>query len=300
MSSEESIQSEKLSFGNQLKEARQCKGISDIELARKTHLGVGLIQSLEREEASVVRRVSYVRGYIRSCAKVLEIDPSPILDAYEQQIGKHVVEKDKSELLAMPLHPTGQRKKKVIWTVGVITVLALLLSYLYFEPEVQLPTSLSVLESYHSVDEEALPLEQQSEVVADTVNKNTLQPITAESDIEPSLPPAIEPEVSSSEPVVERLSEISNDALVDVGRTNLELIIRLRCWIEIVDAQGQVLLRDVYEPLQTQRVSGVPPFDVVLGHASGINLKVDNQKFDFSRYIRRDRSAHFTIRNPDL
>ena len=75
-------------------------------------------------------------------------------------------------------------------------------------------------------------------------------------------------------------------------------MVRLRCWIEIVDADGHVLLRDVYEPEQTQRVSGVPPFNVVLGNAAGIDLTMDNQNFDFSRYIRRDRSAHFTIRNP--
>lgn len=305
MSSEESIQQEKLSFGNQLKEARQRRGMSDIDLARKTHLGVGLIQSLEQEEASVIHRVSYVRGYIRSCAKVLEVDPAPIIDAYEQHIGRYVVEKDKVELLAMPLYPAGQKKKKIIWAVGVVTVLVLLLGYLYFESEVQLPASLSVLESYHLVDEEALLSEQVPEAVVDLVskanivNEDMLQTTTIEHEIAPSLPLATELEVSPSESVIGRLAEVSNNALVDVDRTNLELIIRLRCWIEIVDAQGHVLLRDVYEPLQTQKVSGVPPFDVVLGHASGIDLKVDNQNFDFSRYIRRDRSAHFTIRNPD-
>ena len=299
MSSEKTPQSETLSFGNQLKTARQHRGISDADLARKTHLGLSLIQSLEREEASVVSRVSYIRGYIRSCAKVLETDPTPILDAYEQQIGRHVVEKDRVVSLAMPLHPVEGKKK--IWIAGFITVLALLLSYLYFESEAQLPISLSVLEDSNSIDEEALPLESVAVLISkdDMTTEDMLQLITVEIEVEPALPPTMVPEVSLSVPAVEPLLELSDNAVADVGSANLELIIRLRCWIEIVDAQGQILLRDVYEPLQTQTVVGVAPFDVVLGNASGIDLKVDNQDFDFARYIRRDRSAHFTIRNPD-
>ena len=297
MSSEESLKSEKPSFGNQLKEARQRRGMSDADLAKKTHLSLALIQSLEREEAHVVRRVGYVRGYIRSCAKVLEVDPNPILDAYNQQFGRDPVEQDNIEPLLMPVPLLEQKKKKIIWLTGVITLLLLVVSYLYFEPEVQLPTSLSVLEGYRLPEEEALPLVHDLEPVVEAVTKDALQPIAIEIEVDAS-PLMAEPEIVVSLPPVEPLEANSND-LEEVIRANLELNIHLRCWIKIVDARDRILLHDLYEPRQTRRISGIQPFDVVLGNASGIDLKVNNQNYDFSRYIRRDRSAHFTIRNPD-
>tara|TARA_B110000971_G_C20002388_1_gene497466 strand:+ start:246 stop:1130 length:885 start_codon:yes stop_codon:yes gene_type:complete len=292
MSSEESPQLEKLSFGNQLKEARQRRSFSDIDLAKKTHLGLALIQALEREEASIVQRASYVRGYIRSCAKVLDVDPMPILDAYEQQIGRHVAEKDNFEPLAMRLHSLVKKRKKG-QLVAVFTLLALIFSYLYFEPEVQLPTSLSVLESYYPIAEEVLSsaAEVKAEIISEENITNQAPLLLIADEVEPeTLLPAITPESSPS--------AAHNTVSADGLKSTLKLVVRLRCWIEIVDAEGHVLLRDVYEPEQTQRVSGVPPFNVVLGNAAGIDLTMDNQNFDFSRYIRRDRSAHFTIRNP--
>ena len=61
-----------------------------------------------------------------------------------------------------------------------------------------------------------------------------------------------------------------------------------RAWVEVKDATGRVLLAQNSMPQTQQRVSGKPPFDIVIGNASRVKLLYEDQPVDLQPYTKVD------------
>lgn len=68
--------------GEILKEAREQKGLSQREVADNLRLRVQIIELLEADDYDSFSTPTFVKGYLRSYAKLLEIDEQPIFAAY--------------------------------------------------------------------------------------------------------------------------------------------------------------------------------------------------------------------------
>jgi transcriptional regulator with XRE-family HTH domain len=70
-------------LGNQLKAAREQKGLSASEAALGTRLKVQHILALEGDDYSTIPAPVYAKGFLRLYAEYLELDPSPLIEEYE-------------------------------------------------------------------------------------------------------------------------------------------------------------------------------------------------------------------------
>lgn len=61
-----------------------------------------------------------------------------------------------------------------------------------------------------------------------------------------------------------------------------------RAWLEVKDATGRVLLAQNNLPKTQQRVTGKPPFDIVIGNASHVKLLYEDQPVDLQPYTKVD------------
>ncbi|MGM0481832.1 MAG: RodZ domain-containing protein [Pseudomonadota bacterium] len=68
--------------GELLKEAREQKGLSQREVADRLRLREQIIDLLEADDYESFSTPTFVKGYLRSYAKLLEIDEQPIFAAY--------------------------------------------------------------------------------------------------------------------------------------------------------------------------------------------------------------------------
>src|SRR5699024_9302040 len=68
--------------GQILREARLAREYSMADLCGLTMLPKRTVEALEDDDFEVLAQPVFVRGYYRKCAKVLEIDPEPLLTAY--------------------------------------------------------------------------------------------------------------------------------------------------------------------------------------------------------------------------
>jgi cytoskeletal protein RodZ len=76
------------SFGDRLKEARQARGFTLDAIAGETNIGRRYLDALERNDLDALPGGPFDKGYIRSYAQFLGIDPQPILDVYSFEQGK--------------------------------------------------------------------------------------------------------------------------------------------------------------------------------------------------------------------
>jgi cytoskeleton protein RodZ len=72
-------------FGDQLRDARQARGLPLEEVAAATRVAVRHLEALERGDVEALPAGPFARGYIEACAGHLGVDPGPILEAYRAE-----------------------------------------------------------------------------------------------------------------------------------------------------------------------------------------------------------------------
>ncbi|PFG73981.1 helix-turn-helix domain-containing protein [Tepidiforma thermophila] len=67
-------------IGHTLREARERRGLTIEQVAQETRISPRFLEALEAEEFDALPAPVYVRGFLRSYANFLRIDPQPLLD----------------------------------------------------------------------------------------------------------------------------------------------------------------------------------------------------------------------------
>ena len=71
--------------GEQLRSAREAAGTSVHEISTHMHLDSRVILALEADDYDQLPAPTFVRGYLRGYARLLDLDPEPIIRAFEQR-----------------------------------------------------------------------------------------------------------------------------------------------------------------------------------------------------------------------
>lgn len=75
------------SIGSILRAARERRGISVDDAARRLHIRAMFVEAMEREDWGTVGEPVYVRGFIKNYAKLVDVDPGGLAEAFNDQVG---------------------------------------------------------------------------------------------------------------------------------------------------------------------------------------------------------------------
>jgi len=74
-------------FGHILREARETKGLTTKDVQQEIRINVAYIEALEQGEYDTLPSPVHARGFLRNYARHLGLDPQPLLEQYERQLG---------------------------------------------------------------------------------------------------------------------------------------------------------------------------------------------------------------------
>ncbi|OAQ20461.1 helix-turn-helix domain-containing protein [Thermosulfurimonas dismutans] len=112
-------------LGQYLREAREMRGLSLEEVAQETKINKVFLEALENEDWDSLPAEIYVRGYLRSYAEAVGLDPKEVLlryDSIERPKKNEVFEK---EVLI------SQKSFSLFWSVLILIVLLFIMAYLF-------------------------------------------------------------------------------------------------------------------------------------------------------------------------
>ncbi len=72
------------SVGAKLRAGREASGRTVEDIAHDMHMKVDQIEALERDDYSKLPDAVFVQGYIRGFARIIDLDPQPLLDQFAQ------------------------------------------------------------------------------------------------------------------------------------------------------------------------------------------------------------------------
>jgi cytoskeleton protein RodZ len=307
--------------GDRLQAARIEQDLSIEDVATRMHLSIGILKAIEVNNFDEVTAPIFVKGYLRAYARIVSLDEDEIIQQYLDYYSDEDPPINSTSNLASEISSDDARVK---WTTYLVIVGLLGLLAVWWWNQYQIKTDVV------SLDAEQTDSMQQPEIASDTVVSETVtepEPSSAAEEVAVLSMPVDEPEVTGSSVVAETQEEVALEQaepevvevvqqeiaqqepeasnievlpeeispISPIGSDQLKIIIHADTWIDIEDANGRSLIRELIRADQELHLIGKAPFIVFLGNGHGVELIYDNETIDISGRIRDNNTARLKI-----
>ena len=314
--------------GGTLAQARDAMGVTQRDVADSLNLSVDIIDAIERSDNARLPAPVFTRGYVRAYARLLNLDPEPLVLEFDEQHGTVVPAPEEST--STKNSPAQTSLVVGVGVVVLISVLILIVVAMYREegdalPAKAEPDTQQDLASQVDVGEEVTTSAQPEPATAPGSRAESEEETPAEislaegnalvgsSDATVSAAldsvPASEGNVgnaAASTDTVE-VSEALRPAdamdagnpsapppspgitrLTEAGEESLRLTFSEDCWVEIKDPSGSTLYADMGKAGTRMVFRGGGPFHIVLGYAPGVSLEYNDEIVALTPHTRNN------------
>lgn len=259
------------SVGQQLRAGRERLGMSIEDVVAKIKLASRQIVALEEDDFQALPETAFLRGFVRSYAKLLQIEAQPLLDALPGAVVAKVIVDMPQVEAPFPSEKTARRQNLNLLIAALIVALLIVGFSVWQNYSPQVPVATPEASSDAAMVTTPLPLPEQAEI------------LDASGVVEAGVPESavVAPAVQAAP-----LSAASAPAAVMVkSATALRLVFDKESWAEIKDQSGKTLIKQVNPAGSELRVEGVAPFTLVIGHAASVHLYYREKPVDLTSYI---------------
>jgi cytoskeleton protein RodZ len=268
------------SAGASLAAAREEMNLSVADVARHLKLSPAQVEALEEGAYERLPGRVFVRGFLRNYAKLLGVDPQPLLRRIEHEMPQPKVVEEPPQAPEAVM-PTGQTSNWPIYIGVTVTIIAALAAYEFGFNSPPSSSSETASTSTAAAPDPASPEVRPPPTAAET-------PVAA-SPAKPAAAPVPAAPLASGAPVNPALSSPAGQAEVarapKPGERELRFRFELESWVEIRDRNDKVIFSKLNRAGTEERVVGAPPLKLVVGNARGVRLNYGDQLVDLSPHI---------------
>ena len=256
--------------------------MSVAEVAQELKISRQAVERLEQGQYDSLPGDTFARGYIRSYARLMGMDPARLALAFDRERGIEVRERSVSSITRV--EPPSRSGRTLMWWSSVLIVVALVLSALWWyetsQPALAPLPELDELDSQTLLDDvevDAITLpesiaEQTDGVPADLLPAESAGTST-EAEAEPSDAPA---QAAASQDVENDAAEVaaagaaSTETAAPASSAGLVLSVAADCWVQVSAADGRVLHSALMREGQTLELPPSGALDLVIGDRSAV------------------------------
>ena len=284
-----------LSYGARLASQRQSAGLGVTDVAAQLRLHPNQVRAIEQEDLARLPAPAYVRGFVRSYARMLKIDPSPLLsdlNAKLEPAPESIIEGGVTDYSAA-LAASRERKFPQWMFGGALLVLIALGVVGWLATQQKQPTSPTpVAVATPPTALVPVPTEPAAPVVTNqtTANQTTSSDATAsEAAAATAAADPVPAPADTAEPTV------AASAVASGASPTLVLRFNGTSWAEVTDRGGKILLSQLNSEGQEHALDGELPLTVVIGDANFTSVEVRGAVFNLKPFTRNN-VARFTIK----
>lgn len=283
--SEESLVTSLPSVGQQLRTARQTKGLSADEVAKALKLSLRQVVALEADDWSSLPCTTIIRGFVRNYARLLGIDAGLLMTALDQQTMPQGPELEMSVGTPVNLPQEGKVDRRDFARVlsGLLVLVLAVAAYFFFPQELWLSTLSALKPATQSAEAVA-----EKEPVAEPVAAKTPETAVVSPDAQPA---AVSPASPTPAPAVAATPPPASapaNTLANNSVSVLKFSFAQPSWVEVRDRNGQIIFSKKNDGGTEREVEGLPPFAVIIGNAGFVTLQYKGKAVDLSKRSRDD------------
>lgn len=323
-------QQEAQTTGVRLRNAREQLGLSQQAVAERLCLKVSTVRDIEEDKAPAELASTFLRGYIRSYARLVHIPEEELLPMMEKQAPVRA-----AKVAPMQTFSLGKRRKKrdgwlmsFTWLV-LFVVVGLTVAWWWQNHKAQ-QEEITTMADQSSVELKANGSDAQ-DIPLNTGADTNQAPTTADSATAPDTATAAPTDAASSETTAPAATA-QNNAVVAPSQANVDgtvaqtttpapqtatpgalptdpaqttapvadgnaLVMNFSadCWLEVTDATGKKLFSGLQRKGGNLNLSGQAPYKLKIGAPAAVQIEYQGKPVDLSRFIRTNQVARLTV-----
>ncbi|ATY91788.1 cytoskeleton protein RodZ [Pectobacterium atrosepticum] len=314
--------------GERLREARERLGLTQQTIAERLCLKITTVRDIEDGTTPADLAPTFLRGYIRSYAKLVHLPEDNLLPIMDKQAVPKTISVSPMQSFSLK----KSRKKRdgwlmiITWLV-VLVVLGLTGAWWWQNHQAQQAEINSMVDHASSMQSQtegqSVPLmdnsAQQETSTAGSAATPPSTPVDLSATIAatPSTPPSSTtsssavPSSQSPSQANATQSQAAGNALLGAGAVApaatvadsnpvsaahaLVMTFTADCWLEVTDVSGKKLFSGMQRNGSTLNLDGQSPYQLKIGAPAAVQIKFQGKLVDLSRFVRSSQVARLTL-----
>lgn len=290
-------QNEAQTTGVRLRNAREQLGLSQQAVAERLCLKVSTVRDIEEDKAPSDLASTFLRGYIRSYARLAHVPEEELLPGLEKQAPLRA-----AKVAPMQSFSLGKRRKKrdgwlmsftwlVLFVVVGLTGAWWWQNHKAQQEEITTMADQSTAELNADKDSgQSVPLDTGAATSQDTTPAQTAPaPATPVDSTAATQTPAAT-ETPSALPTSQ-----AGVAAPAADPNALVMNFTADCWLEVTDATGKKLFSGMQRKDGNLNLTGQAPYKLKIGAPAAVQIQYQGKPVDLSRFIRTNQVARLTL-----
>ena len=261
-------------IGAELLRAREARGLALSDVAQQLKFSARQLEALEQDRFDVLPGGTFARGMVRSYARLLRLDPEPLLERIAGRLDTPEVGKLAERYREPVPFSDGTRRSTFVYLGLSLGVLAIGggVGYAWYR--------------------------ERDAAKAAFVTPAKPLPETRRAATKPPRPPGVEAAAATPPASEGKAAAPAPDAGKPAARSGPNRIIlrfEQEAWAEVRDGAERLLVSSL-NPAGTERlVRGQPPFTLVIGNAQHVQVTYNDKLVDLQPYVKVE-VARFTLK----
>lgn len=276
-----------LQVGAALRQAREARQMSVADAAQLLKISSRQVEALESDNWQALPGQTFVRGFIRNYARLLHLDPDPLLSQVKSEQRPENPNIVLPAASAVSLPQPGQGKRRDLAAVaGAAAMVAVAVAAYFLVPadfwqSAPEPEPAAVVSEEPEPEPSFPPAAVEGETPAAPAPE-AAAPVQAPAPVvAPAAAPAVTPPpaaaVQATAPAAAPAAPVAAPAAAPApapvaGAARFKLRFAQPSWVEVKDRSGQIVFSQLNPAGSEREVEGLPPFTVVVGNASHVKL----------------------------
>lgn len=297
-----------LSAGQRLRQAREQRGWTLDNVAKRLNLRASVVEKLEQDDYDTASPATYTKGYIRAYCRLLELDEKTVL---AELCSDRLQSQTESNMQSFSKRTSRQKSENwltlITWLIGLGFV-AMLIYFGYQQatsgssivnksaaPQTSNSAAITPAASNMSeaaavpADDDGVDLGQGSSDTPEQEPQDSAPP--AQQGLNPA--PVQNSAAGSAAPSQTAAAEAAPTGTQSQTQT-LEISFKGDCWVRIEDASGKRVLEGVKTAGQSFTLDAAAPYTLRLGAPEMVTVQYQGQPVDLSGF-RAGRLAKLTL-----
>lgn len=293
-------------IGAALREARESQSLSIDDVRARLHLSDRQIIALETDDFNQFGSAMLVRGFIKSYAQFLSLNPEPLLDAYREQYPQDEIQSIEYKSAYINRPQSSGIGKFLTLMLGLFTILASL-AWVGYKVWVYQQTTNSAIasEPTSAMNKDALTQALPDDGL--TVDRHEISASAGAIVTDIELPKSNEPKLTQGaqlNPVMPEIKKTTDKGLdlsrslettnseaanispvktpVESGKVRVRLVLTGSSWIGVQDKTGRTVFSKLAKAGTEEFVEGIPPLKFHIGNASATQVIFNGENIDLT------------------
>ena len=284
--------------GDLLGAARKASGLSIDAVAQQLKLAPRQVRALEEDDYTHLPGRTFVRGFIRSYARLVRLDPDEVLGALAAGSATPALDAPTLQPTAPTMGelPTTEHSKAgwTRWAIPLMLAAVVVAAAVYEWARSSAPAALApdTPPSIHGPSDKAStplanPLAAGAPSAEASPAPEPAQPFAADAPPAAAATALPSPAATSGTFGGASSTAASATSAPAAGET-IALTFKDYSWTEVRDRDGRVILSGMNRGGTAQSVSGTPPLDIVIGNASDVGVTYRGSPVDLTPHPRQN------------